>query len=118
VSSIGADGFMPLPVAVIDHRSSGVLELQWPDGATSRLPHALLRSCCRCAACEHVRRSADRDVEAHEAVRLRDMRPVADKGLNLVFSDGHARGIYPWNYLRELGDARGGGCCPALRFIP
>ena len=29
---------------------------------------------------------------------------IGDKGLNLVFSDGHGRGIYPWAYLRELGE--------------
>jgi DUF971 family protein len=28
---------------------------------------------------------------------------VSDKGLNLVFSDGHGRGIFPWAYLRGLG---------------
>ncbi|MNN61889.1 hypothetical protein D3C81_1771500 [compost metagenome] len=26
-------------------------------------------------------------------------------GVQLVFSDGHERGIYPWAYLRELGHA-------------
>jgi DUF971 family protein len=102
--SPSADGFMPMPVAVTDHQSSGVLELQWPDGATSRLPHALLRARCRCAACEQRRRHEGRAVEAGDAIRLHGMHPVADKGLNLVFSDGHGRGIYPWDYLRELGD--------------
>ena len=27
-------------------------------------------------------------------------------GAQLVFSDGHARGIYPWQYLAQLADAR------------
>ncbi len=103
-----AGGFMPMPIGVIDHRSSGVLELQWPDGATSRLPHALLRARCRCAACEQVRRFEGGAVEARDAVRLQALHPIADKGLNLVFSDGHGRGIYPWDYLRALGDVQHG----------
>jgi len=37
------------------------------------------------------------------AIRLDAIHPVGDKGLNLVFSDGHGRGIFPWAYLRELG---------------
>jgi prepilin-type processing-associated H-X9-DG protein len=27
---------------------------------------------------------------------------VGRYAVNLAFSDGHARGIYPWAYLREL----------------
>jgi DUF971 family protein len=33
---------------------------------------------------------------------LTEAHAMADAGLNLVFSDGHRRGIYPWAYLREL----------------
>jgi DUF971 family protein len=36
-------------------------------------------------------------------LRLEGIHPIADKALNLVFSDGHGRGIFPWSYLRELG---------------
>jgi DUF971 family protein len=31
------------------------------------------------------------------------MRPVGSYAVQLVFSDGHERGIFPWVYLRELG---------------
>jgi DUF971 family protein len=94
-----------LPTSVVDHRASRVLELRWPDGATSRLSHALLRARCRCATCEQVRRREGREADADAALRLHELHPIGDKGLNLVFSDGHGRGIYPWTYLRELGDA-------------
>ena len=29
--------------------------------------------------------------------------PIGDYAINIAFSDGHARGIYPWSYLLELG---------------
>lgn len=88
------------PVQVTDHAASGVLEITWADGRTSRLPHAWLRSACRCADCEAQRR-AGTEPAAAEDVRVTEIRPVGEQGLNLVFSDGHGRGIYPWNYLHS-----------------
>jgi DUF971 family protein len=89
------------PQAVVDHRASGVLELLWPDGSTSRLPHGLLRQRCRCAGCEQQRRQG-RAQPAVPDLRIAEIRPVADKALNIVFSDGHGRGIFPWAYLRQV----------------
>lgn len=99
-------GLMPLPTAIVDHQASGVLELAWDDGATMRLPHALLRASCRCGGCEQARRSGTPTPAPDRHLRLVELLPVSDKGVNLVFSDGHARGIYPWDYLRSLGDAQ------------
>jgi DUF971 family protein len=92
-----------VPTEVTDHRLSGMLEIAWADGTRSRLRHALLREKCRCAACEQQRRHGSGTHRADEALRLVAMEPVGEQGLTLAFSDGHARGIYPWAYLRELG---------------
>jgi DUF971 family protein len=35
-------------------------------------------------------------------VNLAAAEPVGQYALNLRFSDGHERGIYPWALLREL----------------
>jgi DUF971 family protein len=91
------------PTGVTDHRSSGMLEIAWADGSTSRLRHALLREQCRCAGCEQQRRRGPGAQHADEALRLVRIEPVGDHGLNLGFSDGHDRGIYPWSFLRQLG---------------
>jgi DUF971 family protein len=90
------------PQAIVDRQASAVLELTWQDGSVSALPHALLRSACKCAACEQRFRSSGERVAALPGTRIADIRPVGDKGLNLVFSDGHGRGIYPWAHLREI----------------
>jgi len=92
------------PQSVVDHRASGVLELVWLDGNVSRLPHALLRSRCRCGGCEQQRRHLGGLPETAAETRIEDIRPVGDKAVNLVFSDGHGRGIYPWAYLRQIAD--------------
>lgn len=101
----------PCPEAIVDHRASGLLELTWPDGSSSRLPHGLLRAHCRCAGCEQQRRQTGASAEINAAIRLDAIHPIADKGLNLVFSDGHGRGIYPWAYLHEL-DALASAAAP------
>ena len=92
------------PLSVVDHRASGVLELAWPDGCVSRLPHALLRSRCRCGGCEQQRRHLGGLPEPVADIRIDDIRPVGDKAVNLLFSDGHGRGVYPWAYLRQIAD--------------
>ena len=88
------------PLAVSNSRSQQQLRLQWPDGREQVLGHAELRRQCPCSQCR--------------AFRLRGMTPLVDDrvcvielnaqgyGVQLVFSDGHERGIYPWAYLSGL----------------
>jgi DUF971 family protein len=60
-----------------------------------------LRAACRCADCRRERIDRDADPDARDTA-IADVRLVGDHALNIAFSDGHDRGIYPWNYLREL----------------
>ena len=95
------------PSEILDHRASHALELAWPDGVRSRLSYRHLRSACRCAECQSLRRKAagvpaPALPDTHELVSI---TPVSDTGLQLHFSDGHERGIFPWAYLRELSEA-------------
>lgn len=95
---------MTRPTSITDHRASGFLEIVWSDGLATRSQHAALRARCRCGGCEKRRRSGNPD-DAVRLVRIVAIKPVGDIGLNLVFSDGHERGIYPWDFLRELCQA-------------
>lgn len=99
----GEPGWESVPRHVANHGASAVLEIGWLDGSCSLLGHGMLRANCRCAACVALRRTGKRVAEAAAAIRLDRIEPVGQQGLNLVFSDGHARGIFPWAYLRELG---------------
>ncbi|MGM9482444.1 DUF971 domain-containing protein [Roseateles sp. NT4] len=83
-----------LPEAV--DLTPAMLRLRWRDGATE-LPAARLRAACRCGDCRAGRSRSD-----ERAAQLADARPVGQYALQLVFSDGHDRGIYPWVWLREL----------------
>jgi len=88
------------PLAIGNSQSEHRLRLSWPDGREQLLDHAELRRHCPCSQCR--------------AFRLRGSAPLVDDrvrvielnaqgyGLQLVFSDGHQRGIYPWQYLAQL----------------
>lgn len=78
-----------------------MLEVDWDDGSTSRFAHLELRRACRCAACLHERRSR-RHIEVLDGVELLEVVPYGTNAVQLRFSDGHERGIFPFPYLREL----------------
>ena len=70
-------------------------------GAVITLSAEELRAACRCA---HCRRAQIDGVFAPEfpSVTIASVAPIGHYAINLGFSDGHARGIYPWSYLAEL----------------
>jgi DUF971 family protein len=92
------------PHQVLLHERSGALALTWGAEATALLPGHRLRAACRCAGCEQARRAgaAPAATTAGTAVKLERISPIGEFGLQLHFSDGHERGIYPWSYLRTL----------------
>jgi DUF971 family protein len=60
-----------------------------------------LRAACRCAEC--VRARADGLFPASfDGVAIERVSSIGSYGINIGFSDGHARGIYPWAYLSKL----------------
>jgi DUF971 family protein len=89
------------PETIENHAGQGVLALRWPDGREATITHARLRAVCPCSACRAQRR-AGIEVEADNAVRLAAIEPVGAYALNLAFSDGHRRGIYPYEMLATL----------------
>lgn len=78
------------------------LRIQWPDGTAHLLGHSLLRGHCPCSQCRARRLQGGIDV-VQAGVRLVAINSQG-YGVQLVFDDGHERGIYPWAYLRRLAD--------------
>jgi len=83
--------------------------IKWDDGAETFIPLENLRRACPCAGCK-----GERDVMGNlykgpdipltaAAFQLRSLAPVGTYGLQPTWGDGHATGIYPFEYLRELG---------------
>ena len=76
------------------------LTLCWPGGITHQIGHRAQRRACLCAECKRAR--IERAFpHVYEDIAVVEVRPIG-YGVQLSFSDGHARGIFPWAYLDEL----------------
>ena len=90
-------------VAIMNHVHSGNLEITWSDGMATVLTHAILRKSCKCADCTVAGEYFSSDPGS---LRLKEIRPAGSYGIQLLFNDGHDRGIYPWSYLHKLGSVQ------------
>ena len=88
------------PLSVANSQSEGTLRLSWPDGREQQLNHAELRRQCPCSQCRAFRLQG-LTVKVDSRIRLVELNSQG-YGLQLIFSDGHQRGIYPWAYLSAL----------------
>ena len=91
------------PLTISLHKQSRVLEIVYNDGENFKLP------------CEYLRVfSPSADVKGHgpgqevlqlgtEDVNIKEVEPVGNYAVRLIFDDGHETGLYTWNYLYELG---------------
>ncbi len=81
-----------------DRRS---LSIEWGDGSEHTVTAAVLR-----AHCPSSRARRDRldgmEAPASDGITIAMIQPIGRYAINLAFSDGHDRGIYPWSLLRDL----------------
>ena len=94
---------MSAPQRIVMDATMRTLTLQGFDGRVRRIAHAQLRQACRCAQCRRIVLDGG-TLQPFPDVVLTDVQPMG-YGVQLVFSDGHARGIYPWTYLEALAEA-------------
>jgi len=94
---------VPTPTEIKLHQKSRVMEIAFDDGRTFRLPYEYLRVFSPSAEVrghgpgQEVLQVGKRDVE------IKNLEPVGSYAVQPTFSDGHATGIYSWDYLYELG---------------
>ena len=94
---------MPTPTEIKLHQKSRVLEVAFDDGRSFRLPYEYLRVFSPSAEVrghgpgQEVLQVGKRDVE------IRHVEPVGSYAIQPTYSDGHATGIYSWDYLYQLG---------------
>ncbi|MGE3247130.1 MAG: DUF971 domain-containing protein [Beijerinckiaceae bacterium] len=77
------------------------LLLTFDNGEAARLPAQLLWRECRSSdgIMRRLSGAADRPPTGIHIIAL---RPTGHYALNIAFSDGHDRGIFPWTFLSEL----------------
>jgi len=98
-SPTGAPDLTPQAITLTADRRR--LLIDWGAGRREAASATALRDACRSS--RSVRLRVDGwAVPARDDITIVDVRPVGHYAVNLVFSDGHDRGIYPWRYLKEI----------------
>ena len=96
----------PRPTEIKLHQKSRVLEISFADGNTFRFPCEFLRVYSPSAEVrghgpgQEILQLGKKDVE------ITHIEPVGTYTIQPTFSDGHATGIYSWDYLYWLGKNR------------
>ena len=84
-------------------RAERVLEIRFADGAHFRLPAELLR--VESPSAEVQGHGSGKTIVAGKSeVGILNLEPIGNYAVRIIFDDGHATGLYTWNYLRGLGD--------------
>ena len=81
------------------------LRLVWRDGREDALNTQTLRDACRSSDALRARIDG-RQADLLPDLTIQKVELVGGYALNLAFSDGEDRGIYPWRFLRELADTQ------------
>jgi DUF971 family protein len=105
----------PNPKSVKVNVTTGAgMDIEWDDGHRTHYGFQWLRDACPCATCteernNHGRKPGEPAKAAatllpmyKEPARPKEVKPVGRYALNIAWNDGHASGIYSWDYLREL----------------
>ena len=109
------------PIEIKRTGESGVT-IRWSDGTTHTIPSSVLRPRCPCATCReaqgdtsHARplttappkkKSLLKIVEhtLDEQLKLTQIWGIGNYALGMEWGDGHNSGIYPYQYLFEIGE--------------
>ena len=95
---------MPItPTSITLHSASHVLEIEYDDGQSFRLPFEFLRVYSPSAEVRGHGPGQETLQFGKKDVTITALHPVGHYAVQPVFSDGHTSGIYAWDYLYELG---------------
>src|SRR5271169_2272737 len=86
------------------------LAVKWADGGESFVPLVKLRRYCPCAGCKgevdiigQLYKGPDQPLKP-EAFRLLRITNVGSYAIQPIWGDGHATGIYSFEYLRKVAE--------------
>jgi DUF971 family protein len=96
----------PTPTEIKLRRQSRLLEVSFDDGNRFELPLEFLRVHSPSAEVKGHGPGQETLVLGKQNVGLKDIEPVGQYAVRLVFDDGHDSGLFSWTYLHELGRDR------------
>lgn len=102
------------PEHIAISKSRGI-EIDWKDGHHSSYDVVYLRDWCPCASCTGSHGTEPRKKTSGDTAqpsnpfqmykpreRMMNVEPVGSYALRIVWSDGHATGIYSFDHLRQI----------------
>lgn len=102
------------PEHIAVSKSRGI-EIDWKDGHHSSYGIEYLRDWCPCATCTGAHGTAPRGKTTEQKTgqgnpfqmykpreKMVNIEPVGNYALRIVWSDGHAAGIYSFDHLRSI----------------
>ena len=93
----------PLPTEIKLHQSSRVLEVAFNDGASFSLPYEFLRVYSPSAEVRGHGPGQETLQVGKSEIGIRELEAIGNYAVQPTFSDGHATGIFSWDYLYDLG---------------
>ncbi len=91
------------PTEIRLKRAEKILEIDFDDGKTFRLPAELLRVESPSAEVQGHSPEQRQLVPGAAGVGILRLEPVGNYAVRIVFDDGHDTGLFTWSYLHELG---------------
>jgi DUF971 family protein len=93
----------PIPTEITVHQQSRLLEVAFDDGARFRIPFELLRVYSPSAEVMGHGPGQETLQTGKREVGITALEPVGHYAVRPEFSDGHASGLFTWDYLYKLG---------------
>ena len=98
--SLTAD-FRMAPVEIKIIQNGQAILVSWPDGTSQQIPALTLRSKSRSARSLSQRIKNEPD-NFEINLTIENVSMVGSYAINVKFSDGYDKGVFPWNMLREI----------------
>jgi DUF971 family protein len=92
------------PTQIRYKKDEKILEIDFDDGASFRLPAELLRVESPSAEVQGHAPDQKKIIAGRRHVGIMEIEPVGNYAVRIKFDDMHDTGIYSWQYLHELGE--------------
>lgn len=93
----------PWPTEIRVRRAERRLEIDFDDGSSFAYPAELLRVESPSAEVQGHVPSQKVTLPGKRRVGIRELEPVGNYAVRILFDDGHSTGIYAWPYLYRMG---------------
>lgn len=94
------------PVEVRVHKAERRLTVSFDDGKTFEYPAEFLRVESPSAEVKGHGPGQRVIVAGRANVGIKDIEPIGNYAIRIIFDDGHDTGIYSWRYLYDIGADR------------